>query len=664
MTKKMLGLLMTVTLFLFAISAGFAAGSGETDSDTGTSSAGVPESDYGESPMLSTKVAAGELPSVDERLPMVPRVVQPLVEVGRYGGTLRAYATNMGVEGGDLIEHVDTGDAYLLGYDRAGNIIPNIALDYDFSDDARTLTLHLREGIKWSDGHPFTAEDIVFMFEAMNRNDNISTWAEYPGLDRIIAIDDYTLRYECDQPFPALVNNLASWAGSEWTAFAPKHYLEKWHIDYNDNANELAKEEGFDEWWEAFQYHFGPDPTRDINKPTMMPWMFSQLTTTVKAFERNPYFYQVDIEGNQLPYVDYVTVSIVDKEVYQTKILSGEADVATWYTSAANYPLYKENEASGGYITHSIPGVQSSEAALAINQNHSDPFMRETLQDLRFRQALSVAINREEINETVFFGLGVPSQATALPTARYYKDEWGESYAQFDPAMANRLLDKMGLTERDNDNFRVGPDGKPILMLVEYSDWGGDAIVTIFELVKEYWEDVGLKTALRFAAGDQFNQRAEALDHVIMSHPYTDTGEVGDFGWNGRAAPGSGGLGWCPSWLLWLSANREIKAGRKTLNDYQGGVLPGEEPPESIKQLEAWTQDKMQHKFGSPEYLDLMERIYDFQAENLYVLGTVGLVPTIYIADKDLGNVPTGFPFDKAFFGDLYNDAQQLFYKN
>ncbi|GAH31514.1 unnamed protein product, partial [marine sediment metagenome] len=226
-------------------------------------------------------------------------------------------------------------------------------------------------------------------------------------------------------------------------------------------------------------------PTGDINKPTLQPWMFKEFTFTYRVFERNPYYYAVDQAGNQLPYIDKIVSTIVDTEVYQMKVIAGEADVAWCETHFANYPLYKENEEEGGYRTILMPGIKGSEVAYALNLNHPDPIMRKIFQDIRFRRALSLAINREEINDTVYFGFAVPRQATIIPTARYYKEEWGEKhpYARYDPDEANRLLDEMGLTERDKDGFRKRPDGKTALLIIEYGADLGQTRTTVHELV-------------------------------------------------------------------------------------------------------------------------------------------------------------------------------------
>lgn len=613
---------------------------------------------YNEVPMLRVKVAAGELPPVEKRLPDEPKVVEPVEEIGQYGGTLHTFAIN-NLPWQDLTESPEVGSAWLLEMTMDGEIVPDLAKGYELSDDAKSLTLYLRKGAKWSDGYPFTADDVVFMFEDLHWNDKVETWNVVQAVRRVKKIDDYTVRFEMEEPFPGILVTLVTWMGSEWISFQPKHYLKKWHIKYNPDANELAKKEGFDNWWECFHYHHWYAPATDINKPTMMPWRFEQFTDTVKVFERNPYFYQVDKEGNQLPYVDRIISTISNVEVYQMKVIAGEADVAVTQTLVENYPLYKENEEKGGYRVAKVPGIAASTGTFFLNQNHPDPFLRGIFQDVRFRQALSLAINREEINNMVFFGLGVPTQATALPSCTYFKEEWARAYAQYNPEEANRLLDEVGLTGRDKDGFRTGPDGKSILLLVERTEvW--KIPVTIFELVEEYWKDVGLKVRIKTLSHALFDERCAALDHVIVAHPFVTTGEVANYAGPGRGLPGNK---WCPAWAAWLSADEAVRTGRQKLEDFKDGKLPGEEPPEEIKQVNQWARQRGSTRFGSKEYRELSVKIYDFIAENLYSIGTVGLVPQLYIAKKDIGNIPKVFPLTEEDPSGLFNEAQQLFWK-
>ncbi len=614
---------------------------------------------YNEAPMLRTMVAAGELPPVEERLPEEPLIVEPIEEIGQYGGTFNTFALDMN-PWNDL-NGASMGSDFLLAIAEDGSIVPNLAKGYELSDDLKSFTLYLREGAKWSDGYPFTADDILFMFEDMHWNDQVSTWDLYPGVSRVKKIDDYTVRYEMDEPYPVVQVVMTSWPGGRWSSFAPKHYLKRWHIRYNPDADKLAKEEGFDNWWEAFQYHQWYAPTRDTNQPTMLPWAPKKFTSTVKVFERNPYYYQVDEEGNQLPYVDRIVSTVVDKEVYHMKAMTGEADIAALGTSIENYPLYKENEEEGGYRVMEIPGIVPSQIVFGVNQNHPDPFLRRIFQDVRFRQALSLAINREEINDTVYFGLGVPCQATTHPSSSYYKEEWAKVYAQHDPDRANRLLDEVGLTERDKDGFRVDPDGKPILLLVEYFDvWVAE--VTLLELVKEYWEDVGLKVMLKGLSHGLFDERSTDVKHIIMALGYETTGEISFLIEPGR--PGPNGVKECPAWGDWLNANDAVRRGTQKLEDYEDGKLPGEEPPEKIK--EQWERVKNQAvrtRFGSKEYMELMEKIYDYQAEYLYAIGTIGMVPKLYIVKKDIVNVPKAFGPAAEWGGEIFYDAQQFFWK-
>ena len=473
--RKSLALSVALALIVAALAV-----AGGTEEGTASTTATMSTGKYNEAPMLAELVAAGELPPVDERLPDDPKVKEVVEEIGRYGGTINAFAINM--DSWNDMGEVIGGSSFLLDITADNEIVPDLAAGYELAPDGKSMTLSLRPGAKWSDGHPFTADDIVFMFEDMHWNDEVSTWNLYGRVNRIRKIDDYTVQFEMDNPYPVLPVVMVTWPGGEIATYAPKHYLTKWHIKYNDDAEALAKEEGFDSWWEAFNSHQIFYPTTDTNQPTTMPWNFEEQTTTVKYFKRNPYFYQVDPAGNQLPYIDDVVVTAVNKEVCQAKIMSGESDIAVALTSMENYSLYKENEQSGGYRVIAVPGVNASEAAFSINQNYPDPALREIFNDVRFRRALSTALDREEINETVYFGLGTPRQATTLANASFYKPEWGEAhpYLAYNPDKANELLDDMGLTARDADGFRLVPGGETLVLLLEYPESFPDP--TMFEL--------------------------------------------------------------------------------------------------------------------------------------------------------------------------------------
>ncbi len=612
---------------------------------------------YNESPMLRVMVAAGELPPLEERLPEVPAVLEPLEEIGRFGGTVRVFSTDPNPWNDLDTSPKITGS--LLGFPKDKLVPePNLALGYELSEDNMTFTLYLRKGVKWSDGVPFTVDDIMFMLEDMIWHEQVSTYPQHQGVERLVKIDDYTIRFELRTPNPMIRYTMTGFGGSEWTTFMPKHYLKKWHIDYNPEADELAKEEGFETWYDCLDFHMDWAPINDINKPTLHPWVLKEFTTTFKVFERNPYYWKVDTAGNQLPYIDRIVSTIVDREVYHLKIITGETDIAYFKTSFANYPLYKESEEEGNYRVVLIPSKNASEVAFSFNQNHPIPELRELNQDVRYRRALSLAINRQEISDSVYFGLAIPFQVTkVLPTDSHYKKSWGESYIEYDPEEANRLLDEVGLTERDKNGFRIGPDGETLLLLLEYRNEN----VTVLELVKEYWEAVGVKVLLKGLAGGLWGLCKSYIEHDVLVFGLLG---VADIGGSGGPVFGYTGIDFAVAWGHWLEAERDIEEGRKTLADFEGGVLPGEEPPDEIKQLREWQKLRGQTEIESEEFWELTGKMLDWQAENLPIIGTVGMAPRIYIAKKNIGNVPTAYWTGDSWMGDLSFAAIQLFFKD
>jgi peptide/nickel transport system substrate-binding protein len=592
------------------------------------------EGRYGEAPALASLVASGALPPVNERLPVEPGLTEVQQEIGEYGGTLQVFALNKN-PWNTMTEGPPRGH-YLLQLMKDGSIEGDVCKDWEMSDDATSFTLYYREGMKWSDGEPFTAQDFLFTYEDMHWDDKVTTWHNMPEITKITAVDDYTIRFETDEPTFSIPIRFAQAPGGTWQSFHPKHYLKKWHIKYNDKANDLAKEEGYDNWWEAMYSHYWWNPLNDLNLPTIQPWVMTESTTIRRVYERNPFYWKVDPENNQLPYIDRIVSEIVDPEVYQIKMTAGEADLAYLGTSLANYTLYKENEGSGDYKVVTLPNVvNGGEVAFGINQNDPDPVMRKLNEDFRYRKALSLAINRQEINDVVYFGLGTPRQCTVTDDAMYFKQEWADAYAQYEPTEANRLLDEVGLDKRDADGFRIRPDGKPLQLLVEFANKN---YTPVLELVKEYWADVGLNVLIKMEESAFFESRYNITDHGIMCAGCYAAGEIGNYTWRAEFwRPAGTEFSWAIDWELWLDANEQIEGGRKTLADY-GGAMPGEEPPDDIKQVMVWIKERGQVPFGSREYIETSQKIYDLHQEKLYVIGTVGLIPWVAIVKNRVGN--------------------------
>ena len=295
---------------------------------------------------------------------------------------------------------------------------------------------------------------------------------------------------------------------------------------------------------------------------------------------------------------------------------------------------------------------------VAPNQNHLDPFKREMYRDKRFRQALSLAINREEINDTVFFGVGVPRQATIVSDSPYFQDKWAQSYAAYDPQRANAMLDQLGLTARDRDGYRLEPDGDTFLQVIEYWRAGN---LPVLELVKEYWEDVGLKTEIKFYESAAIGVRADAAQHDFytdrLASPELRSWMVAGSNWRG------GDFAWARQWHLWMVANRDVESGAKTLDDFADGKLPGEEPPEEIKQLNRWIDDWAAGRPGDPDYVEAFTKVFDYHAENVYLIGTVGITPHLYVVKDKLANAPLEYGPSMSWKGDLLVYAAKMFIK-
>ena len=623
---------MLVPFLVALVLSGVNAGAGGTEEAATTTTTTMGDSKYNESPMLAAQVASGDLPPVDERLPIEPLVLTP-PEIGKYGGTATTFAfASWAVEIGGWWHSTWTLEVDKDTFQVAGGM----AKGYELSDDAKTFTLFLREGMKWSDGHPLTAEDFLYRYE-----ESLAGRQGYrlEPIDSIVAPDDYTLRINLSKPFPRIVINMANQNGADWFRWLPKHYLIKWHADYTEDAQSIAKEEGFETWEQALAFHRATNNFNDPELPSLRMFVPREIGDVNRLYERNPYWYAVDPANNQLPYIDRVQSLQVDFETYKLKVLNGEATIAQW-TRFPNFTLFKENEAAADYTVVLIPGTVGSQHTYHVNQTQSDPVIREVFQDIRFRHALSLAIDREEINETVYLGMGVPRAGTLVPSVSYYKSEWGEDhpYARYDPAEANRLLDEMGLTDRDRDGFRSYPDGRTINLSVVQN--GGKLPDEGHELVKDYWEEIGIKFTLRNVEGGFYWDFTLSNEYMITTRPLTNAMEMAaDRGIvEGSFATPLSGPSWAPAWAHHLKAELAIEEGRATLADYEGGVLPGEEPPPRVREL--WDAILEAHNsiFGTEEYRRANQKVQDIFAEEMWVIGTVGLVPSPIIYKNNIGN--------------------------
>lgn len=603
MTRKLVVVLLAAVLCLIGMSSALA---------------------YNESPMLKVKVAAGELPPVEERLPEEPLVLEVFEEIGQYGGNLRTFEVGRGWNDG-----IWTRTEGLLGMSNdTTTTLPSVAKDWKQSEDGKTFTLYLRKGLKWSDGEPFTADDILFWWEDIILNDDYTPvkprmWMPGDELMKVEKEGDYTVNFRFSTFNAGIVYLIRSWDVSRgWDGktnggmYAPKHYLKKWHPKYNPKAVELAKEEGFASWVEAFAFHgVNTMNQQDANRPTLGMFKLKEVTTAQEIWERNPYYFKVDSAGNQLPYIDYHTVLILaSADTIPVLMLAGDIDFACTGTGGlADVPLLRENEEKGGFRVPILPNAEgSSWDIFAFNLNHPDPVLRNIFQDIRWGHAMSLAIDREELKEVLFFGGGTPRQYTVHPSASFYEERWGKAYAEYDSEEANRLLDEMGLDKRDSAGFRLRPDGKTLQIMLA-GIWPSQ-----FELplIKEYWDDVGVKTDFK-QVDDAFywaQYGAAQLDLAIWAGDRMTEGL-----WYAMRSSHWDSFTYAPLWGQWLNSD-----GKE-----------GEEPPDEIKHIFEVQNDWRASIPGTEEYKRLAKEICDFFAEHIYVIGTVGMTPyPVYLKDN------------------------------
>ena len=453
--------------------------------------------EYVETPYFRDAVAAGVLPAITERLPEPPSVVDfddDGREFGRHGGELRMLS---GREK-DVRMLVVYGYARLVAYDRNFELVPDLLESYEV-EEGRIFTLRLRPGLRWSDGHPLSAEDFRYFWEDIAGNEILAPFGPSHVLRvrgrpaRFEMLDEYTVRYAWDDPNPFFLPALAR-ARPE-PILAPAHYLERFHVRYTDEAEleELAKAEGRRNWGAVHINRFRPYKNTSPELPTLQPWINTTRAPSQRyVFERNPFYHRVDGEGRQLPYIDRVVLSIADAKLIPAKAGAGETDLQARHLAFGDYPYLKEGEKRSGYRVSLWDTTKGAHVALFPNLNVEDDTWRALVRDARFRRALSLAIDREEINYVIYYGLAGEGNDSVLPGSPLYRPEYRGRWAAYDLAAAAALLDELGLDRRDSDGVRLLPDGRRMEIIVETA--GEDTEQSdVLELVQTTWAELGIK---------------------------------------------------------------------------------------------------------------------------------------------------------------------------
>jgi peptide/nickel transport system substrate-binding protein len=593
---------------------------------------------YKESPILAEMVKAGKLPPVEQRLPADPLVVPVVERTGQYGGVWRRAFLGPA----DFNNYVRVVYDALARFSPDGaKIEPKIAAGWQASPDFKVWTVRLRKGARWSDGAPFTADDIVFWHKDVILNKDLTP--SIPGWLRnsdgtaasVEKVDAQTIRFSYKQPATLFLTALANQDGGDRTyaAFLPAHYLKKFHPEYTkkEDIDKLAQAAGFKTWTELFAAKNAP--FENPERPTMGAWVpVTRVSDQVFTLRRNPYFVGVDPDGNQLPYIDEVRFTFfADIQALNLAAMAGEFDMQERHIQMTNYPVFKENEKSGKYRVITWSTFGGSDAVVAFNQSYkADPEIAKLLANKDFRVALSYAVNRTQIKESAFLGLGEPRQGVPAPWHPYFPgDEWAKKYTEYKPDEANKMLDAIGLAKKDAQGIRLLPNGKPasieLSVVPAFGEWKDVA-----QLIAKDWEKVGIKTvvqirerALQFKMRDANELQTEIWNEDTSAFPFTGNAKVD------------------------VRNNPILTTGPLFLQWYQTKGKDGMEPPAPIKRIVELVDTA--RTVGPEGQVKAAQEIFKIWADNVYEIGTIGLTPMIQgvvVLNSKLHNVPTALGND------------------
>ncbi len=583
---------------------------------------------YLEPPALQNDVAAGKLPPIEERLPQTPLLV-PLsakgLEPGEYGGDLRMLMSGAK----DVRMMVVYGYARLVGYDRDYAIVPDILERLDV-EEGRIFTLHLRPGHRWSDGEPFTAEDFRYFWEDVANNSDLSPGGISSELmvegepPQFEVIDPVTIRYSWSQPNPSFLPALAG--ASPLYIYRPAHYLKKYHARYTD-AGELEKmvEEAGQRNWAALHGRKDNQYKNDNPKlPTLDPWINTTKGPAERfVFVRNPYYHRIDENGRQLPYIDRVLMTIADGKIIPAKVGAGEADLQARYLKFDHYTFLKAGERRGKYEVRLWRSGTGSQLALYPNLNANDPVWRDLFRDARFRRALSLGIDRHEINQVIYYGLALEGQNTILPQSPLYREEYRRAWAEFDLDRANELLDEIGLERVDEDGPRLLPDGRRMEIIVESAGEGTEES-DVLRLIADSWSQLGISLFIKVGQREVFRNRIFAGETMMSVWTGLENGVPTALSLPAELAPTS------QQQLQWPKWGQHVETLGKA-----GEPIDMPQPKELMALYYGW-----RHAIDREEKELIWHAMLEIHADQVFTIGTVAAVPQPVVVSERLRNLP------------------------
>lgn len=584
-----------------------------------------------EAPALAALVKDGKLPAVTVRVGDEPEVVTPLKSVGKYGGQIR-YGLRGSSDYNNILRMVSSQG--LVRWDLAyTKIIPNVAKSFEVSPDGKVFTFNLRKGMKWSDGKPFTADDVMF-----NMQDIVLAGALTPVGPRYSAggkpvvvekVNDTTVKFTFAEPYGDFLAELASPLGQNPVLYA-KHYCSQFLPKYNAKIDDLVKENKQADWKGLFQAKCGDLEISarwgNPDRPTVDPWVVKEPYVggaTRVVLDRNPYFWQVDTAGNQLPYVDQLVSPIAqDVESLILDAIGGKIDFQLRHLDApANRPVLAQNRDKGGYEFWTATQPGGTNMVINFNLTHKNPDLRELFNKKDFRIALSLGMDRKEVIETALLGQGEPWQQGPWADHPNFHKRLSTQYLAFDAVKANQLLDSIGLNTKGADGMRAWK-GKPLKFKIDVIPTLQPEQVDMLQVIKRQWAKIGIDMDVNSLERTFFYQRtSESNDH-----------DAAVWGGQGSWVPGE-----IPQQIV--PVHHDSRWGIPWVNWYKSGGKSGEEPPASVKERMK-LYDQARGTADPDKRRALITKVADIAADEFEVLGVATAAPTFGIRKKTIRNAP------------------------
>jgi len=606
--------------------------------------------EYDEAPMLKKKVEAGKLPPVEERLPKSPMVIQPLKQVGQYGGTWHRFSTSEGWpyfcwEGMD-------GFSFFRWTDEEGGlgVAPQLVTRLEANnEDKSSWTLHFREGVKWSDGEPVTVDDVLFWWRDMVLNDEHSAvareWTRSGGeLMETTKIDDFALKLDFQAPQPQLKRRLAKYPnGGPIGGFGivPSHYLKQFHPDYTDEYEDFETFQEKQDWW------------RNPEMPVLTAWMPVKEEPGKRIeLERNPYYYAVDSEGNQLPYIDRVKIRyLADQEVLKLKLSSGKSDmqIRPWSLTLRDISMMKKNEEKYNFRTLLWASGTGTGPLVYPNQNHPNPAKRDLYRNPKFLKALSHAIDRPRIQKTIWYGTGFKTTGTYWKnTLEFTRSEegrkmfskWKNCAVEHAPEKAKGMLEEIGVVDQDGDGWREMPNGEDLKLRIDEDAESREDYLDTSVVIKENWRNIGLKTIINPVDGSKISVMQTNATFDIRNS-WSNSGAssfvVGPT-WAVPVEP----TRWAPLYGAWFMVQGTSEEGTELNKKPRDRTPPRKKPPEGSPIAELQDLYKRAKVTLDPEKREqlVFEMIKIHMEEGPFTIGTVAGWPRVGVVKDYFKNVP------------------------